>query len=96
MPASLNRLLLEDSLNDVELILDVFQEAGFELASGRVDCQANYLRELDQPPDFILSGFSMPQFGRAMRCDTCKSGGSIFRSLSRRAATGRDGGGLNA
>ncbi len=62
MPTSLNRLLLEDSLNDVELILDVLQEAGFELASRRVDCQADYLRELDQPPDFILSDFSMPQF----------------------------------
>jgi diguanylate cyclase (GGDEF)-like protein len=59
---SLNLLLLEDSLNDAELILDVLKEAGFELASRRVDSQADYLRELDQPPDFILSDFSMPQF----------------------------------
>jgi diguanylate cyclase (GGDEF)-like protein len=62
MPTSLNLLLLEDSPNDAELILDVLQEAGFELASRRVDSQADYLRELDQPPDFILSDFSMPQF----------------------------------
>jgi diguanylate cyclase (GGDEF)-like protein len=62
MPTSLNLLLLEDSLNDAELILAVLQEAGFELASRRVDSQAAYLRELDQPPDFILSDFSMPQF----------------------------------
>jgi diguanylate cyclase (GGDEF)-like protein len=62
MPTSLNLLLLEDSLNDAELILAVLQEAGFELASRRVDSQADYLRELDQPPDFILSDFSMPQF----------------------------------
>ena len=62
MPTSLNLLLLEDSLNDAELILDVLREAGFELASRRVDSQADYLRELDQPPDFILSDFSMPQF----------------------------------
>ena len=62
MPMSLNLLLLEDSLNDAELILDVLKEAGFELASRRVDSQADYLRELDQPPDFILSDFSMPQF----------------------------------
>jgi diguanylate cyclase (GGDEF)-like protein len=59
---SLNLLLLEDSLTDAELILDVLREAGFELASRRVDSQADYLRELDQPPDFILSDFSMPQF----------------------------------
>src|SRR5512141_3176174 len=62
MPRSLNLLLLEDSPNDAELILDVLQEAGFELASRRVDSQADYLRELDQPPDFIPSDFSMPQF----------------------------------
>ena len=62
MPTRLNLLLLEDSPNDAELILDVLQEAGFELTSRRVDSQADYLRELDQPPDFILSDFSMPQF----------------------------------
>jgi diguanylate cyclase (GGDEF)-like protein len=62
MPTRLNLLLLEDSLTDAELILDVLREAGFELASRRVDSQANYLLELDQPPDFILSDFSMPQF----------------------------------
>jgi diguanylate cyclase (GGDEF)-like protein len=62
MPRSLNLLLLEDSPNDAELILAVLEEAGFELASRRVDSQADYLRELDQPPEFILSDFSMPQF----------------------------------
>ena len=62
MPTSLNLLLLEDSLNDAELILDVLREAGFEPAFRRVDSQADYLRELDQPTDFILSDFSMPQF----------------------------------
>ena len=62
MPMSLNLLLLEDSLTDAELILDVLRDAGFEVASRRVDSQADFLRELDQPPDFILSDFSMPQF----------------------------------
>jgi diguanylate cyclase (GGDEF)-like protein len=62
MPTSLNLLLLEDSPNDAELILDVLREAGFEMAFRRVDSKADYLRELDQPPDFILSDFSMPQF----------------------------------
>ncbi len=62
MPRSLNLLLLEDSPNDAELILAVLQEDGFELVSRRVDSQADYLRELNQPPDIILSDFSMPQF----------------------------------
>ena len=62
MPTRLNLLLLEDSPNDAELILEVLREAGFELTFRRVDSQADYLRELDQPPDFILSDYSMPQF----------------------------------
>ena len=62
MPTILNLLLLEDSPNDGELILEVLREAGFELTFRRVDSQADYLRELHQPPDFILSDFSMPQF----------------------------------
>src|SRR5688572_19439482 len=62
MPTRLNLLLLEDSPNDAALMLDVLEEAGFELTSRCVDSQADYLRALDQPPDFILSDFSMPQF----------------------------------
>ena len=62
MSTHLNLLLLEDSVNDAELMLDVLREAGFELTSRRVESKAGYLRELDQPPDFILSDFSMPQF----------------------------------
>ena len=37
-------------------------EAGFDLVVRRVDSQAAYLHALDQPPEFILSDFSMPQF----------------------------------
>ncbi|HSF67710.1 MAG TPA: GGDEF domain-containing response regulator [Nitrospiraceae bacterium] len=62
MPTSLNLLLLEDSPKDAELILDLLKEAGFDLSPRRVDSQADYLRALDQRPDFILADFSMPQF----------------------------------
>src|SRR5678809_332610 len=62
MPTSLTLLLLEDSLMDAELMLDMLREGGFAFTSRRVDSQAQYLRELDQPPDCILSDFSMPQF----------------------------------
>ena len=62
MPTHLNLLLLEDSVNDAELMLDVLREAGFELASRRVESKVDYLHALGQPPDFILSDFSMPQF----------------------------------
>ena len=62
MPTHLNLLLLEDSPNDAELMLETLREAGFELTVRHIDSQAAYLRELDQPPDLILSDFSMPQF----------------------------------
>lgn len=62
MPTSLNLLLLEDSPQDAELILDVLQEAGFDVSARRVDSEADYLRALEHPPEIILSDFSMPHF----------------------------------
>ena len=62
MPTSLNLLLLEDCPADAELMIEMLREAGFEPNCRRVDSKEAYLRELNQPPDFILSDFSMPQF----------------------------------
>jgi len=62
MPTNLNLLLLEDSPTDAELVIEVLRDADFEPTCRRVDSKAAYLRELDQPPDLILSDYSMPQF----------------------------------
>jgi diguanylate cyclase (GGDEF)-like protein len=62
MPTSLNLLLLEDSTADAELMIETLRESGYDPTFRRVDTKAAYLRELDQPPDFILSDYSMPQF----------------------------------
>lgn len=62
MTTKLNLLLLEDSPADAELMLETLREAGFEPNCRRVDSKAAYLLELEQPPDFILSDYSMPQF----------------------------------
>lgn len=62
LPTNLNLLLLEDSPADAELMIEALREAGFDPTFRRVDSRDAYLRELDQPPDFILSDFSMPQF----------------------------------
>ena len=62
MPTNLSLLLLEDCPADAELMIETLREAGFDPTVRRVDSKAAYLRELDQPPDFILSDFSMPQF----------------------------------
>ena len=62
MPTHLNLLLLEDSSNDAELMIESLREAGFMLVLCHVDSKADYLRALDQPPDLILSDFTLPQF----------------------------------
>jgi diguanylate cyclase (GGDEF)-like protein len=62
MPTSLNLLVLEDSPNDAELMIEMLREAGFDPTFRRVDSKEAYIRELDQRPDFILSDYSMPQF----------------------------------
>jgi diguanylate cyclase (GGDEF)-like protein len=62
MSTSLNLLLLEDSPADAELMIEVLRESGFDPTFRRVESKDAYLRELDQPPEFILSDYSMPQF----------------------------------
>lgn len=62
MSTSVNLLLLEDSPADAELMIEALRESGFDPTFRRVDSKDAYLHELDQPPDFILSDYSMPQF----------------------------------
>ena len=62
MPTSLNLLVLEDSPADAELMIEALRDAGFDPITRRVESKDAYLRELDQPPDFILADYSMPQF----------------------------------
>ena len=62
MSTSVNLLLLEDSPADAELLIEALRESGFDPTFRRVDSKDAYLHELDQPPDFILSDYSMPQF----------------------------------
>ena len=62
MPTNLNLLLLEDSPADAELMIEALRDSGFDPNYRRVDTKDEYLRELNQPPDFILSDYSMPQF----------------------------------
>jgi diguanylate cyclase (GGDEF)-like protein len=62
MRTHFNLLLVEDSPTDADLVLDVLREAGFDPVWRRVETQTDYLKELNVPPDLILSDFSLPQF----------------------------------
>lgn len=59
----LNFLLVEDVPADAELINYELRKAGIQFHTRIVAAKSDFLRELeDNPPDAIISDFSMPQF----------------------------------
>jgi signal transduction histidine kinase/DNA-binding response OmpR family regulator len=62
MGKPLKILIAEDSPNDVELIVAQLRRAGFDPQWRRVETEVDFLAELDELPDIVLSDFSMPQF----------------------------------
>lgn len=62
MSRPLNILIVEDSPDDVELLLHELRRSGFDAQWARVETEADFLARLDHPPDLILSDYSMPQF----------------------------------
>jgi CheY-like chemotaxis protein len=58
----LNFLIVEDSQDDAELVIDQLRIAGFDPRWKRVETEADYLVEIGNSPDIILSDYSMPQF----------------------------------
>jgi len=62
MNTSLNLLVVEDSADDSLLLVHELKSAGFEPVWRRVDTEADFLAAIQEPPDLILSDYSMPQF----------------------------------
>jgi DNA-binding NtrC family response regulator len=62
MPVPLHLLIIEDSADDAELILAELRRAGFEPRWKRVECKEDFLAELKNAPDIVLSDYSLPQF----------------------------------
>jgi CheY-like chemotaxis protein len=57
-------LIVEDSQLDVELMLDELRQAGFDPKWKRVQTKAEFLIELGNRPDIILSDYAMPPVHR--------------------------------
>jgi PAS domain S-box-containing protein len=55
-------LLLEDNAADAELLIHELGHAGFTPEWKRVETEADFLAEIKNVPDIILSDYSMPQF----------------------------------
>jgi two-component system cell cycle sensor histidine kinase/response regulator CckA len=62
MGIPLNVLIVEDSADDAELLVDELQTAGFAPAWKRIETEAAYRASLGERIDLIFSDFSMPQF----------------------------------
>ncbi len=62
MSIPLHVLLLEDVPADAELILGELRRNGFAPTFKRVETRAEYLAELEQPYDLIISDHTLPQF----------------------------------
>ena len=70
-------LLLEDRATDAEMLIRELRRAGFDPQWKRVETEPDFLAELKNLPDIILSDYSMPQFNglraEAVRCTLCRS-----------------------
>jgi signal transduction histidine kinase/FixJ family two-component response regulator len=55
-------LILEDRADDAELMLHELRRAGFEPEWRRVQSEADYLVQLEPPPEVILADYTLPQW----------------------------------
>jgi hypothetical protein len=76
MPA-LHLLIVEDNPDDADLLLRELRRAGFDPEWSRVETEPDFLAALQNPPEIILSDYSMPHF-------------SGLRALELLRASGRD------
>ncbi len=62
MKTPLKILIAEDSQDDTEILMAELRDAGFTPVWRRVECEKDFVAELEKSPDIILSDYLMPQF----------------------------------
>ena len=62
MKTPLNILIVEDNADDADILLGELRHAGFDPTWKRVQTEADFLAEIKNRPDIIISDYSMPQF----------------------------------
>ncbi|MGA2184458.1 MAG: histidine kinase dimerization/phosphoacceptor domain -containing protein [Bryobacteraceae bacterium] len=60
-PVAIRVLILEDRAADAELMLHELRRSCFQPVWQRVDTEADYLEQLEPPPDVILADYRMPR-----------------------------------
>lgn len=71
----LNILIVEDSAADAKLALNELRAAGFELTWKRIETESEFLAEIKQLPDIIISDYSMPQFSGLRAAELLRESG---------------------
>src|SRR5204862_3585803 len=62
MSTPIHLLIVEDSTDDTDLLLDNLKQAGFEPDWQRVETEEDYVSQLANGADVIISDYSLPQF----------------------------------
>ena len=62
MGKPLNILIVEDSPDDADLVMAELRRAGFDPKWKRVEVETDFLAEIKNSPDIVISDYSMPQF----------------------------------
>ncbi len=75
MAKPLNLLIIEDSQDDADLIVRELRRAGFEPKWTRVETEPDFLAELKNLPDIILSDYSMPRFSGLRAAELTRKSG---------------------
>lgn len=62
MGTNLNLLIVEDSPDDAELVVNELRLGGFDVRWERVETETDFLTHLGKRPEMIISDFTLPQF----------------------------------
>lgn len=75
MKKPLQILIVEDNPADARLVVAELRAAGFEPTWKRVETEADFLAELENSPDIILSDYSMPEFSGMRAAELLQASG---------------------
>lgn len=76
MNKPLNLLIVEDSSDDADLLLAELRRAGFAPTGKRIQTESDFLAELKNSPEIILSDYSMPEFSGLQAAELLRKSGS--------------------
>lgn len=90
MGIPLNLLIVEDSSDDAELLLHELRQGGFDVRWERVETEADFLARLQNPPELIISDFSLPQFNGLKAVELLRQRGLDVPFILVSGSTGED------